>query len=539
MQTAPSFQPIDLKSLVFDDKFVRTLPADPSRVNQTRQVPQSAFSFVEPTPVSRPELLAWSDTLATELGLARPAPGDQQSLGILAGNQLLPSMRPYAACYGGHQFGNWAGQLGDGRAITLGEFIDPQQRRWDIQLKGAGRTPYSRHADGRAVLRSSVREFLCSEAMHHLGIPSTRALSLAATGDQVLRDMFYDGHPAYEPGAIVTRVAPSFIRFGNFEIHASRGEIAQLRLLADYVLETHFPELDRTDPQVYKLWYLEIAERTATMIAHWMRVGFVHGVMNTDNMSILGLTIDYGPYGWLDVYEPGWTPNTTDAGQRRYAYYNQPPIGFWNLAQLGRALSFLGLETEDIRAGLDHYRVHFEKTYQEMMRAKLGWQRSDVPGDTELIEELEQVLQVAETDMTIFFRKLALMETGEDTSAKSDRQLLEPLREAYYEDIFQSEHLGDIAAWLRRYSERTRLDRLDADARRSLMNRNNPKYILRNYLSQEAIDAAAEGDLSKLERLLKVIQKPYDEQAEHEDLAGRRPDWARNKAGCSALSCSS
>lgn len=538
MHAASRSQPRDLKSLVFEDQFVRSLPADPIRVNQTRLVSEAAFSFVEPTPVSKPQLLAWSDALAEELGLARPAPSNTESLSILAGNHVLPNMRPYAARYGGHQFGNWAGQLGDGRAIMLGELLDPEQRRWDIQLKGAGRTPYSRHADGRAVLRSSVREFLCSEAMHHLGIPTTRALSLVATGDQVLRDMFYDGHPAYEPGAIVTRVAPSFIRFGNFEIHASRGEIAQLRQLADYVLTQHFPEFDRADPKVFKLWFQEVAERTATLIAHWMRVGFVHGVMNTDNMSILGLTIDYGPYGWLDVYEPGWTPNTTDAGQRRYAYYHQPQIGFWNLAQLGRALSPLGLETDDIKAGLDHYRVHFEKTYEQMMRAKLGWQRS-IAGDTPLIEDLEQILQLAETDMTIFFRRLARMETGADLQAKSEAQLLEPFRDAYYEDILQSEHRSDIAAWLRRYAERSRLEGTDPDARRSLMNQSNPKYLLRNYLSQQAIDATTQGDLSLLERLLKLIQKPYDEQSENEDLAGRRPDWARNKAGCSALSCSS
>jgi uncharacterized protein YdiU (UPF0061 family) len=266
-------------------------------------------------------------------------------------------MRPYAARYGGHQFGVWAGQLGDGRAITLGELMPRPGERWELQLKGAGRTPYSRTADGRAVLRSSVREFLCSEAMHFLGVPTTRALSLVATGDIVVRDMFYDGNPMPEPGAVVCRVAPSFVRFGNFEIHASRGENELLQRLADYIITEHFKELGPPTPEVYKLWFEEVCRRTGVMIAHWMRVGFVHGVMNTDNMSILGLTIDYGPYGWLEGYDPAWTPNTTDLPGRRYAYGRQPDVAAWNLARLANALGPL---IEDVPArGLCGY-VHHE-----------------------------------------------------------------------------------------------------------------------------------------------------------------------------------
>ncbi|MBG3852707.1 YdiU family protein, partial [Xanthomonas hortorum pv. carotae] len=229
-------------------------------------------------------------------------------------------MQPWAVNYGGHQFGHWAGQLGDGRAISLGEAIGVDGGRYELQLKGAGPTPYSRGADGRAVLRSSIREFLCSEAMHHLGVPTTRALSLVTTGDAVVRDMFYDGRPQREPGAIVCRVAPSFIRFGNFELPSARGDSALLRQWADFTIARDFPELKGAGENLYAAWFAQVCERTAVMVAHWMRVGFVHGVMNTDNMSILGLTIDYGPYGWVDDYDPDWTPNTTDAQGRRYRF---------------------------------------------------------------------------------------------------------------------------------------------------------------------------------------------------------------------------
>ena len=272
------------------------------------------------------------------LGASPPRSSTGAVAEVLGGNRVLPGMQPYAARYGGHQFGHWAGQLGDGRAITLGEVVGPDGARQDLQLKGAGPTPYSRTADGRAVLRSSVREFMCSEAMHHLGVPTTRALSLVSTGESVVRDMFYDGHPQAEPGAIVCRVAPSFVRFGNFEILAAHQELDALKRLADYVIATHFPELGAPSAEAYARWFEEICRRTAVMIAEWMRVGFVHGVMNTDNMSILGLTIDYGPYGWLEGFDPGWTPNTTDAGGRRYRYGNQPQIAQWNLVRLANAL---------------------------------------------------------------------------------------------------------------------------------------------------------------------------------------------------------
>ena len=282
----------------FENTFVAQLPADPVLSNTPRHVFNACYTRVDPTPVAAPRLLAWSDETGELLGIRRPATADGLTAEVLGGNRVLPGMQPYAARYGGHQFGHWAGQLGDGRAITLGELIACDGTRQELQLKGAGRTPYSRSADGRAVLRSSLREFMCSEAMHHLGVPTTRALSLAGTGDPVVRDMFYDGNARPEQGAVVCRVAPSFVRFGNFQILAAQGEHEELRRLMSYVLKNFFPEQDNVQ-DVFR----EVCRRTGELMADWMRLGFVHGVMNTDNLSILGLTIDYGPYGWLEGYD--------------------------------------------------------------------------------------------------------------------------------------------------------------------------------------------------------------------------------------------
>jgi uncharacterized protein YdiU (UPF0061 family) len=521
---------MDIATLEFDDSFTRSLPADPESRNFVRQVSAASYSPVSPTPVSAPRLLAWSDNCAALLGLSRPEADTGVAVDILAGNGLARGMRPYAARYGGHQFGTWAGQLGDGRAITLGELTPRRGERWELQLKGAGRTPYSRTADGRAVLRSSIREFLCSEAMHFLGVPTTRALSLVATGDIVIRDMFYDGNPVPEPGAVVCRVAPSFVRFGNFEIHASRGEIELLQRLADYVITQHFKDLGAPSIEVYKRWFEEVCRRTGLMIAHWMRVGFVHGVMNTDNMSILGLTIDYGPYGWLEGYDPSWTPNTTDLPGRRYAYGRQPDVAAWNLARLANALSPLIEDVQALERGLEVYADTFTSSWRAMLAQKLGVISLDREGDENLLRDLFGLLQQTETDLTIFFRGLAVARANN----------LDPLIPAFYESSEPGEPLRQrLSVWLEQYAARLRVDALPDAERVSRMNRANPKYVLRNYMAQEAIDAATAGDVSKIERLLRVLESPYDEQPEHEDLAQRRPEWARDRPGCSALSCSS
>jgi uncharacterized protein YdiU (UPF0061 family) len=519
---------VDLPQLRFENTFVRDLPADPASSNLPRPVRNAAYTRVEPTPVAAPRLLAWSDSVGQTLGLGRP-PETGGLTEVLGGNRLLPGMQPYAARYGGHQFGNWAGQLGDGRAITLAEIVGTDGRRYEMQLKGAGLTPYSRTADGRAVLRSSVREFMCSEAMHWLGVPTTRALSLVATGEPVVRDMFYDGNPAPEPGAIVCRVAPTFVRFGNFEIFASLKELDPLRRLADWVLVNHFPDLKPDAPAVHARWFEEICRRTALLVVDWMRVGFVHGVMNTDNMSILGLTVDYGPYGWLEGYDLQWTPNTTDLPGRRYCYGNQPNIAQWNLVRLANALHPLIEDTSALEKALNVYVDTFESASSRMFADKLGVSALDREGDDALLGGLIELLQALETDMTLFFRGLARVSAAGN---------IDPLRDAFYAEP-SPEHIAKVEAWLKTYQQRVKADGISPEDHVAKMNRANPKYVLRNYQAQLAIDALEKGDASVLERLMKVLEKPYDEQPEDEDLAQKRPEWARNRAGCSALSCSS
>src|SRR5438105_3826687 len=452
---------IDLAQAQSQGTFVRDLPGDPVLVNIPRQVSNACYTRVEPTPVAAPKLLAWSDAMGEFLGLSRPS---AEAVEVLGGNRVLPAMQPYAARYGGHQFGHWAGQLGDGRAITLAEIIATDGSRQELQLKGAGKTPYSRTADGRAVLRSSLREFACSEAMFHLGVPTTRALSLVGAGEPVMRDMFYDGHPAPEPGAIVCRVAPTFVRLGNFQILTANDEIDALKRLADYVIREHFAGLS------YAAWYQEICRRTALLMVDWMRLGFVHGVMNTDNLSILGVTIDYGPYGWLEGYDPMWTPNTTDAQGRRYCYGNQPGIAQWNLARLAEALLPL-VERATLEEGLNLYADTFNQAWRGALAQKLGLESAD----EELAAELLEALTESETDFTLFFRNLGRVPLQGDDAA-----LLAPLRAAFYADDAPHQRL---VAWLRRYVKKAPADRA------ARMDRVNPKYVFRNYLAQAAIDA--------------------------------------------------
>ena len=494
----------------------------------------ACYSRVSPTAVPRPELLALVPEVAALLELDPEV--TPELVDVLAGNRVVPGMAPYAACYGGHQFGTWAGQLGDGRAITLGEVVASDGQIWELQLKGAGPTPYSRRADGRAVLRSSLRELVCSEAMVHLGVPTTRALSLVATGEPVLRDILYDGHPAYEPGAVVCRVAPSFLRFGSYEIHAARDDHATLRKLVRFTLERYYPAYVAGDQLDVAGFFAEVAQRTAWLVTEWMRVGFVHGVMNTDNMSILGLTIDYGPYGWIEPFDPGWTPNITDASGRRYRFGNQPEVARWNLAQLGRALAPLVDDLAPLQKTIDAFAAEVASLHRHTSLRKLGLRgrRDTWTEDDELLAGLGGLLVEIETDMTLFFRLLARA-----PAAAAAAGLATPEGAYYAPGAITPVQHAQIRAWLERYAARVQVEALGDAERRHRMDAVNPLYVPRNYLVQQVIEATERGDRAALPELLDVLRRPYDEQPGRERFAAKRPDWARSRPGCAMLSCSS
>ena len=524
-------------NLKINDTFSKKLPADTNLENFPRQVSNACFSYVNPTEPLKPELMHVATEFAKELGISNEEIESEEFLNVFSGKKILKNTRPYAMCYAGHQFGNWAGQLGDGRAINLAE-IEHDDKQWAIQLKGSGRTPYSRSADGLAVLRSSIREHLCSEAMHYLGVPTTRSLSLSLSGNQVLRDIMYNGNAAYEKGAIVCRVAPSFIRFGSFEIFASKGDVETLKKLTDYTIEEFYPQFESGTKKGYLNFFEKVTENTLDMIVHWQRVGFVHGVMNTDNMSILGLTIDYGPYGWLEGYDPDWTPNTTDNQFRRYRYGNQPQIALWNLYKLANALYPLIEEAEGLEKILNNYQTNLEHKYLQMMRSKIGLLK-DEDSDIELIETLENTLSLTETDMTIFFRNLAKM----PKDLKFDEDDLSSLNyviDAFYKpEELKEAVLEKWKCWMKAYLNRLQMEGFSDDERIQEMNKVNPKYVLRNYMAQMAIDKADNGDYELIDELYLLLQKPYEEQGQMEKWFAKRPEWARNKVGCSKLSCSS
>jgi uncharacterized protein YdiU (UPF0061 family) len=516
--------------LPHDNRFLRELPGDPLADNRTRQVQGALWSAVMPTPVAAPQLLAHSPEVAAAIGIREDVVAADDFAQVFGGNRLWPGMQPWASNYGGHQFGHWAGQLGDGRAISLIEALGADGARHELQLKGAGRTPYSRHADGRAVLRSSLREFVCSEAMHHLGVPTTRALSLVATGETVVRDMFYNGNPRAEPGAIVCRVAPSFIRFGHFELPSARKDLPLLENLVEFTVARDYPQLSGTPQQRRSDWFVEVCERTARMLAHWMRVGFVHGVMNTDNLSILGLTIDYGPYGWLEDFDPEWTPNTTDFEGRRYAYGRQPEIAQWNLSALAGALAPLFPDQAPLHAGLAAYARTFMDEQARQTAARFGWNVFDEPRQR-LAREFYALMQRCEMDLTLAFRHLA-----EIDPAAPDVATLEP---AVYRPALVAAEAGEWQQWLAGYAASLADDPRPAVERRAAMDAVNPLYVPRNYLAQLCIDAAERGDLAPLHAWMDTLRQPYTAQPGREHHAARRPDWARERPGCSMLSCSS
>ncbi len=514
------------------DRFSKELPADPNKQNTRRQVQKACFSYVTPKQPSKPSLVHANLDLAQQLGIVKEDLQSQDFLNVFSGVTTLEKSRPYAMNYGGHQFGHWAGQLGDGRAINLAE-IKHKEHHLAIQLKGAGETPYSRSADGLAVLRSSIREYLCAEAMHHLGVPTTRSLSIIKSGDQVMRDMMYDGNAAYETGAIVCRVSPSFIRFGNFQLLAFRQDIGTLKKLTDFTIKHHFKGIEAGTKQAYIDFFREVSMRTLGMIMHWQRVGFVHGVMNTDNMSILGLTIDYGPYGWLEGFDPSWTPNTTDKQHKRYRYGNQAQIALWNLLQLANALYPLVNDAKAFEDVLNEFGPNHKLQYESMMRDKLGLHMAQ-ENDMILFNQLNKTLVKTETDMTIFYRLLAEIKKDDHPSL-----MLNAINLAFYEEDLDDEVKQAWLDWFGNYKNRLLQESLTDLERKKLMHAVNPKYVLRNYMAQLAIDDAEKGDYTLVTQFYEMLKHPYDEQAEYNQWFAKRPEWARHRIGCSMLSCSS
>ena len=474
----------------------------------------SFYTALPPEPLPDPHWVATSADCAALLGLPpdwaqRP---DWQALQVFSGNCVWPGMQTLASVYSGHQFGVWAGQLGDGRALWLGE-IDTPTGAMELQLKGAGRTPYSRMGDGRAVLRSSIREFLCSEAMAGLGIPTTRALCVTGSALPVRRETI-------ETAAVVTRAAPSFIRFGHFEHFAHHDQPAELRALADFVIDHHYPAC-RDAPQPYAALLAQVALRTAALMADWQAVGFCHGVMNTDNMSILGLTIDYGPFGFLDPFDPGHICNHSDH-QGRYAWSRQPNVAFWNLHALAQALLPLILDPDQALAALEPYKTAFADALLARWSAKLGL-RTRQDGDRELIDELLRCMSADRCDFTITFRRLATFATEPAAANETVR------------DLFIDRAAFD--AWAGRYAARLQRE-ASVDAERAVrMNRANPKFVLRNHLAEVAIRNAQSGDFTEVARLLNVLRRPFDEQgaAASDAYAGFPPEWAQSiEVSCSS-----
>ncbi len=478
--------------------------------NRFAGLPEEFHSRVLPAPIGAPYLVDFNPDAAALIDLDPAEAARPEFVEYFCGRRLLPGSAPIAAVYSGHQFGVYVPRLGDGRALLLGEVRNSRGERWDVQLKGAGPTPYSRMGDGRAVLRSTIREYLCSEAMHGLGIPSTRALCIVGSDAPVYRE-------TVETGATLTRLAPSHVRFGSFEYFAYTGQPAALARLADHVIAQHHPELlERPEAERYPAWFDAVVARSARLVARWQAVGFAHGVLNTDNMSILGLTLDYGPFGFLDAYQPRFVCNHSDSGGR-YAFDRQPNIVWWNLAALAQALSGL-IATEALRAALEHYAEVYAAAYVEAMAAKLGLRE---PGrdDGGLISDWLALLARFGLDYTNSFRALGRFVPGGDNRALRERF---PDREAF-------------DAWAQRYAARLAAEGSRDAERRTRMERANPKIVLRNYLAQAAIAQAQAGDFAEVARLRELLRDPYTERPGLDAYAAEPPDWGRHLE----LSCSS
>ena len=473
--------------------------------NSFASLPPAFHTRLRPTPVPAPYLVCVSPSAAALINLDSKEFAKQEAVDAFAGNCTLPGSDPLAAVYSGHQFGVWAGQLGDGRAILLGDVPvcdTPLPERMELQIKGAGKTPYSRMGDGRAVLRSSIREFLCSEAMAALGIPTTRALCVVGSDLPVLRE-------TVETSAIVTRMSPTFVRFGSFEHWFYNERQEELKTLTDYVIDRFYPEL-RTAANPYQALLREVTRRTAELIAQWQAVGFMHGVMNTDNMSILGLTIDYGPFGFMEAFDARYICNHSDQ-QGRYAYHMQPRIGQWNCFALGQALLPLVGEVDDVHTALAVYKDAYDEKLDTLLHAKLGL-RERRGEDGKLIDAMFALMQNNHVDFTLFFRRLG------------DMEIDNPAADELLRDLFIDRLAFD--AWAQQYRARLRQENSVDAERRKAMHAVNPKYVLRNYLAQIAIEKAQNKDFSEIAKLLEILEKPFDDQPENDKYAELPPDWA-------------
>ncbi|OCA71419.1 protein adenylyltransferase SelO [Chryseobacterium arthrosphaerae] len=504
--------------------FLKKFPGDFSNNPMQRNTPKVLFATIKPAGFDKPELIAFNAELSEEIGLGT---FEDKDLDFLVGNHLPENVQTYATAYAGHQFGNWAGQLGDGRAILAGEIVNDNGKTTEIQWKGAGATPYSRHADGRAVLRSSVREYMMSEAMFHLGVPTTRALSLAFTGEDVVRDIMYNGNPELEKGAVIIRTAASFIRFGHFELMSAQQEYKTLQDLTDFTIARYFPEITSSGQQKYKDFFENICTRTADLMVEWFRVGFVHGVMNTDNMSILGLTIDYGPYSMMDEYDLNFTPNTTDLPGRRYAFGKQGQISQWNLWQLANALHPIIKDEKFLEDTLNRYGTYFWEAHDAMLCRKFGFDglRKD---DEEFFTNWQGLMQELQLDHTLFFNQLEKLSSGADLKA---------LFGATSYTLLNEEKLNKLQNFIRTYESRINSNTISKEESLAMMKTANPKFILRNYLLYECIEEIGNGKTEMLDKLTLALKNPYEEM--FPEFSGKRPAGYDDTAGCSTLSCSS
>lgn len=603
------FSKRNMSNLKFDNSALRILPVDPIKENYVREVPSACFSRVSPTPVENPRLVAFSEDALKLLELDLEEVKKPEFAEYMSGNKNPPGSDPSAHCYCGHQFGNFAGQLGDGRAISLGEVVNSKGERWEIQLKGAGKTPYSRDADGRAVLRSSIREFLCSEALFYLGIPTTRAGTLVISDSLALRDPQYSGHVIQEKCCIVTRIAPSFMRFGSFEIFKdvdpltrrrgpSVGDTKLKKKMLDYIIEYHFPEIHNSnvdEETKYTMFYTEVVKRTAILVAEWQAVGFCHGVLNTDNLSILGLTIDYGPFGFMDAFNPDHICNGSDH-DGRYSYKNQPKICKWNLEKFAEALSDL-LPLSKSAKELEKYDEIYSSHYYSKMRKKLGLQKNFGQEDKDIIDSFMNTMKVTGADFTNSFRGLNKIHvpTHDDDDcgiesflqyilhqvcsaqvmakmhapivSKRELEMLitlverepsllyvlgkspefvqqqiqqyekfEKMKEITQEQKAESDKRHWVE-WLYKYKQRlfkelddsTHIPELNKN-RKSLMNRNNPKFVLRNYTAQNCIEKAEKGDFEETKKVLELLKDPFQEGTPQQSCEYTKlpPSWAQD-----------